>query len=304
MADYDTERMYLRDPSFRQFSADAIPLHVDAQDYAQTSPSQASTSPSQSNEGLDPSSHSSLNSKASPLSPTPMGKITEHTPWNLPRSTRVADESMYIKPSPDSPPALQQFCTPSTMEESSSSKPSKTPRDCQSLRRSLPSSSSERESQPKRRQSASGKPEDFAPAHDTGADVKQDEASQESKESKARMATKASHSVIERRYRENLNTRITQLDETLYSTRHPNPQGPTLEVNEVSAKAPGKSRKADVLNEAMRYVQHAELESKARMKEIEFLRQRVAALEKLVNCGDCALLKQFSGHQIHRPTDF
>ena len=65
-----------------------------------------------------------------------------------------------------------------------------------------------------------------------------------------------------------------------------------------------KARKADILNEAMRYVKQAEHDSEAKNKKIDFLRLRLAALEKLVNYGDCALLKQFAGQQVNRLTDF
>ena len=115
---------------------------------------------------------------------------------------------------------------------------------------------------------------------------------------------KASHSVIERRYRENLNTKITQLDQALSLIRQSHKQAEDLEADEKSIELPGKFRKADVLKEATRHIKQVELESKARIKEIEFLRLRVIALEKLVNCGDCTLLKQFSSHQIGISPDF
>lgn len=67
---------------------------------------------------------------------------------------------------------------------------------------------------------------------------------------------------------------------------------------------PVKARKADILNEAMRYIKQAERDSEAKNKEIDFLRLRFAALEKLVNCADCALLKRFSGQQMNFLTDF
>ena len=90
------------------------------------------------------------------------------------------------------------------------------------------------------------------------------------------------------------------LDQTLASTRHSN-----LDDEAGEKAAPGKSRKADVLKEAMCYVKQAKLESEARIKEIDFLRLRVAALEKLVGCGDCSLLKQFAGTKISQePADY
>lgn len=106
------------------------------------------------------------------------------------------------------------------------------------------------------------------------------------KEFKAKPSAKVSHSVVERRYRENLNTKITQLDQALTLIR---------QAGEETCEAPGKARKADVITDALRYVKQANLDGEARVKEIDFLRLRVAALEKLVHCGDCALLKQFAG---------
>jgi len=117
-------------------------------------------------------------------------------------------------------------------------------------------------------------------------------------------AKPTAHSIIERRYRDSLNSRITQLDQTLASTRQANKKDGNPVTTEETAEVPGKTRKADVLNEAMRYVKQAELEKEARANEIDFLRLRVAALEKLVMCGDCALLKQFSEQNIGLSTDF
>lgn len=90
------------------------------------------------------------------------------------------------------------------------------------------------------------------------------------------------------------------LDRTLASTRQPKIDD---EAGEITAL--GKSRKADVLRQAVCFVKQAKLESEARIKEIDFLRLRMAALEKLVGCGDCSLLKQFAGTKITQgPTDY
>ena len=186
--------------------------------------------------------------------------------------------------------------------------------------RSEPSSPSETP-QLKRRQSSSGNPVHFLPT-DAELELKLEKASSSDKssmdksspeksssdkaspenaipESKPKPSAKASHSLIERKYRENLNSKIIQLDQTLASTRQSK-----LDTDASDKSAPGKTRKADVLNEAMRYVKQAELESLARIKEIDFLRLRVAALEKLVGCGDCSLLKQFANQKIDRSTDY
>ena len=118
-------------------------------------------------------------------------------------------------------------------------------------------------------------------------------------------ATKISHSITERRYRENLNAKMIQLDQTLSLTRNHRHQAQSSEgQDEQSVEKPVKARKADIMNEAIRYVKQAEHERKARTKEIEVLRLRIAALEKLVNCGDCALLHQFAGQQMISPIDF
>ena len=111
-------------------------------------------------------------------------------------------------------------------------------------------------------------------------------------------SAKTSHSTIERRYRENLNTKITQLDRSLTSTRESISQLSHLDAVDhipFDAPPPGKTRKADVLNEAIRYVQQTGVESEARLKEIDFLRLRVAALEKLVGCRDCGATNRVSG---------
>ena len=115
---------------------------------------------------------------------------------------------------------------------------------------------------------------------------------------------KVSHSITERRYRENLNSKIFQLDKTLSSTRHvkEDAQKPDGQDKQ-SVEAPAKARKADVLNAAMRYIKQAEHDGDARNNEIEFLRLRVAALEKLVNCGSCVLLEEFFAQQMTNPSN-
>ena len=120
-------------------------------------------------------------------------------------------------------------------------------------------------------------------------------SSSESPNSKAKpkASTRTSHSIIERKYRESLNSRIMLLDQTLAST-----QEPKIDDEAGETTAPGKSRKADILHKAVCFVNRAKLEREAQIKEIDFLRLRVAALEKLVGCGDCSLLRQFAGTKI------
>ena len=141
--------------------------------------------------------------------------------------------------------------------------------------------------------SASGAPETSPSTPFTDRELPVEEVGK--LEPKAKAPAKIAHSITERRYRENLNAKIVQLDQTLSLTRDPKDRAQRSEAkNKEHVETTVKPRKADVLNEAMRYVKQAEHDSEARAKEIEFLRLRVAALEKLVNCGDRALLKQYA----------
>lgn len=215
-----------------------------------------------------------------------LAKITEGETWNVaPRPVnpqRRADPKLPSNPSPT--PAYTTYI-PSPVRDFA-------PRRRSSVKRADSDSSVESQSHPKRRMNSSGNTEHLPVSAD--ADVKPQLEALDA-ECKAKPTA---HSVIERRYRDSLNSRITQLDQTLVSTRQSLNKDGSPVSNEESAETPGKTRKADVLNDAMRYVKQAELEKEARGREIDFLRLRVTALEKLVMCGDCALLKQFSKQNI------
>lgn len=221
-----------------------------------------------------------------------LAKITEGETWNVaPRPIypqRHADPASYSS----APSSSQVYTTHSTPTRDS------TPRRRSSVKRADSDSSTESQAQPKRRMSSSGSPKHLPVALDADIVPKAELFDIECK------AKPTAHSVIERRYRDSLNSRITQLDQTLVSTRQCTNKDGSPASNEDSTDTPGKTRKADVLNDAMRYVKQAELEKDARGKEIEFLRLRVAALEKLVMCGDCALLKQFTDSNMGNSTDF
>lgn len=92
-------------------------------------------------------------------------------------------------------------------------------------------------------------------------------------------SAKASHSLVERKYRQNLNSKMDLLGQTIALSQHFRNKTDTDDK-----PSPSKLPKAEVLNRAMRYVQRAEIESEACMREIEFLRAKVAAYEKLVHC--------------------
>ena len=122
---------------------------------------------------------------------------------------------------------------------------------------------------------------------------------------KARNPAKVSHSITERRYRHKLSSTIVQLEQLLSSTRILKDRAQDPEAHdEEYPETPVKARKADVLNEAMRYIKQAEHDGEARDKEIDSLKRRLAALERIVNSADCVLLQQFADQQMHFPTNF
>ena len=108
---------------------------------------------------------------------------------------------------------------------------------------------------------------------------------------------------MERRYRDNLNTKLEALHCALRATQF----GTTAAghdkaaVKDEPSEAPAKFRKSDVLVDALNYVDQTELEMRHMANEIHSLRERVAALEKLVKCEDCSLLKQFMSMRLQRP---
>jgi len=120
-----------------------------------------------------------------------------------------------------------------------------------------------------------------------------------SNETKPARAAKSSHSLVERKYRENLNSRISDLHRTLLATEgggsDPDGTSPTgTSPTELSPKV----KKGDVLSDAMKYVKQAEVQKRNMSDEIQFLRSRVRMLEKLVKCEDCSLLNQLVNLQM------
>ncbi|KAI1616217.1 hypothetical protein EDD36DRAFT_415121 [Exophiala viscosa] len=114
----------------------------------------------------------------------------------------------------------------------------------------------------------------------------------------AKQRAKQAHSLVERKYRENLNAKIAQLHVTLQST-HYGPKNGEADEEEAPAPVPAnKVRKSDVLTEAMNYVNQTEVEMRHMDNEIQRLSDRVRALEKLVRCEDCSLLKQMVHMQV------
>ena len=76
---------------------------------------------------------------------------------------------------------------------------------------------------------------------------------------------------------------MTQLDLMLTAIHDRSRKAGDLDVGPRHTEIPGKTRKADVLSDAIRYVKQADIEGETKTKEIDFLRLQVAALEKLVH---------------------
>lgn len=114
---------------------------------------------------------------------------------------------------------------------------------------------------------------------------------------------RANHLMTEQRYRKNLSSRLDQLKRVLSDVEnkakaedehHAGAIRYSHDADEkVQQSSLGKT-KSDVLLAAIQYVKQSEREKRELSQTNEFLRQRVVALEKLVKCEDCSLLKQMN----------
>ncbi|KAJ9615454.1 bHLH/Zip transcription factor [Cladophialophora chaetospira] len=118
----------------------------------------------------------------------------------------------------------------------------------------------------------------------------------------AQARAKQAHSVVERRYRDNLNGKIMQLHRTLSSISANSKKLDALSMSEGQEQRGSRVRKSDVMTDAVNYVHQSEVEMRHMSAEIDRLTERVRTLEKLVRCEDCVLLKEMvrrslQGHQ-------
>lgn len=114
---------------------------------------------------------------------------------------------------------------------------------------------------------------------------------------------KTSHCQVERKYRENLNTKFEILRRTIPCMQ---PQLTTKQLCEGGDvedldSTVVKPRKADILSSATDYVKQLEDRNGKMGSEIEFLRSRVTAIEKLINCEDCYLLNGIRDMRVEPP---
>lgn len=128
---------------------------------------------------------------------------------------------------------------------------------------------------------------------------------------------KQAHSLVEKKYRENLNTKLSLLYTTLQNAQYgprryadadsdvdlddefdANPDGLPLPKKCNNSGPPPKFRKSEVLDDAMAYVNQTEVEMRHMEHELLRMNERVKALEKLVKCEDCSLLKRMVHMQV------
>jgi len=125
--------------------------------------------------------------------------------------------------------------------------------------------------------------------------------SSSSDEDSAQLRAKQAHSVVERRYRDNLNGKIMQLHGALVATEaNSRLTGMLTQDFYTSRDHRGKVRKSDVMTDAMNYIHQSEVEFRHMTDEIGRLNERVRTLEGLVKCEDCTLLKQMVRLQLQQ----
>lgn len=112
--------------------------------------------------------------------------------------------------------------------------------------------------------------------------------------------SKTAHSIVERKYRENLNSKITQLQETLSVTDY-FVQGDSRLPNEAPAPNGAKPRKGDILTRTIDYIQHAEVDKRHMSEEIRLLRSQITAMKRPNSCMDCSLVHQLRALQLQVP---
>ena len=124
----------------------------------------------------------------------------------------------------------------------------------------------------------------------------------------ARQRAKAAHSIVEKKYRENINTNLNLLHDTLqnarYGLKREGDNGSEfdfdaeIETSPKSTQTNLKFRKCDVLTDAMSYVNQTEVEMRHMENEIQRLNERVRMLERLVNYDGCSLSKGIVALQV------
>ncbi|KAF2166379.1 hypothetical protein M409DRAFT_66821 [Zasmidium cellare ATCC 36951] len=96
------------------------------------------------------------------------------------------------------------------------------------------------------------------------------------------------HTIIERRYRDNLNTQIETLRLSLPSLKNAYVCSPDVEDSALPPRLPSK---AMIIATAATYIKEVEAERNAAFESVRELQAQVGDLQRLVSCGDCSILQ-------------
>lgn len=107
------------------------------------------------------------------------------------------------------------------------------------------------------------------------------------------------HSIIERRYRDNLNNQIEALRLLIPSVRE-TPQ----DVEDSLGIPPKAPSKAVVITAAASYIKELEAERAQRTAETKTLYEQVANLQQLLRCDNCSILQYLKSMQLENETEF
>lgn len=107
------------------------------------------------------------------------------------------------------------------------------------------------------------------------------------------------HSIIERRYRDNLNNQIEALRLLIPSVRE-TPQ----DVEDSLGIPPKAPSKAVVITAAASYIKELEAERAQRVAETKTLYEQVANLQQLLRCDNCSILQYLKSMQLDEGTNF
>lgn len=115
------------------------------------------------------------------------------------------------------------------------------------------------------------------------------ETTERSDDQKAKPRRRLPHNQVERKYRESLNTQLESLRRVVPSLQQN--QGGCDGADIEDLPVPSKPSKAVILASATAYIKQMEKDKKAIAEGNQLLRTRVKALQALVKCDDCSLMK-------------
>ena len=165
--------------------------------------------------------------------------------------------------------------SPQSLRQTTSSSPSRTTR-----------GTSNEGTSPKLRKLNSGSPKSASEREYANELPSHNKKSSQTKQNNAKQA----HSLVEKRYRENLNTKIVELQKALSSSFDAPPSPESSQV-----------KKSEVLQIAIDYVNQSQLEMRHMTDDVNRLNARVKQLEKLVKCEDCGLSNVLDDLRVVQP---